>query len=156
MRAARAMTNGVRLAATLLAGTCLPAIAAEDPFLVWQGRYTYAWDGGRTAGGSAIVVEHSLTVAPSAKGGRCLIESTGFQTDERLGCRLAGDADAVHVTFASYGDGRLVNRFGVARYTPGEVLFVLTRKGAAITTTWRGFTGGEGQANATGAFFRKR
>jgi hypothetical protein len=42
------------------------------------GHYLYEWNGGQTAGGSAILVRYDLRVGP----GSCTLAMQGFQTDE--------------------------------------------------------------------------
>lgn len=112
-----------------------PAIAQGVPpgLDAWTGHYRYEWQGGRTAGGSGIVVTYDLRV--SAR--NCRLDIAGFQTDEHILCEIGVDATTLWVRFRSYADGKLTNRYNVARYRPGQELFRLKRAGGgAPLTEW--------------------
>jgi hypothetical protein len=108
--------------AALVAG--VPALA-ED--FGWTGRYRYVESAGRTAGGSAVVIEHTLDLAPAT--GVCRLRRHGFQTDETIVCGATLTPGRAAVRFQGYGDGSFRNRFGVERYRRNELLFELERPG---------------------------
>jgi len=120
----------------------------------WQGHYRYEHAPGRTAGGTGIVVTYDLVLLPPDVGDGCVLTVRGFQADETLRCRTRREGRDFAVTFDRYGDGRTVNRYGVAVYKPGQPLFTLA-KGVALATRWQGLKpDGQGVAES-GAYFKK-
>lgn len=109
-----AMKGMAAMAGLMLA---LPALAEPAP----PGHYRYEWEGGRTAGGTGIVVTYDLTIGPRS----CQLTARGFQTNEEIRCEVANTNSATIVRFASYSDGKVVNRYGVAIYKPGQELLRL-------------------------------
>lgn len=132
-----------------LAGT--PAGSAPDVLGGWAGTYEYAADSGRTAGSSAVVVVHTLRLAPAA-GRPCRLTSAGFQTDTTILCDVTGSAQEITVAFRSYGDGRAVNAYGVAVYRPGQPLLRLRRLDRRLETEMLGL---DADGPRTGALFAK-
>lgn len=104
-----------------------PAFAQSVP----PGHYRYEWEGGRTAGGTGIVVTYDLTLGPRS----CQLTAQGFQTNEQIRCEVANTAQATIVRFVSYGDGKVVNRYGVAVYKPGQELLRLRANGRGAPLT---------------------
>lgn len=112
-------------------------LAGRDLGAIWSGGYTYTYDGGRTAGGSAILVEYRLGIAADPKGKACRLDIEGFQTNQTLLCRLSGSESDATVRFESYGDGSTVNAHGVKEYEVGEGLIALRRTSdGRIVTDW--------------------
>ncbi|GEL40433.1 hypothetical protein MEX01_10240 [Methylorubrum extorquens] len=159
----RTTTISARLAVlALLASLPVPAgaqdraggPAQEGAPKDWQGRYRYEHAAGRTVGGTGIVVNYDLVLLPPDVGDGCVLTVRGFQSDERLRCRTRREGQDLAVTFDRYGDGRTVNRYGVAVYKPGQPLFTLA-KGGALVTRWQGLKpDGQGVADR-GAYFKK-
>jgi hypothetical protein len=132
------------------------AIAAAWPLSAqpgWSGTYVFDADLGRDAvgRGNAIGVEHRLII-----GGRdgCRLMATGFQSDEDIRCTARAGRDGLRVAFKSHGDGSVRNRYGVAQYRPGAVLFTLSRAGRGIVTTWGSYRP-DGAVKPSGAYFRR-
>lgn len=152
---ARALHTALILSASFIAlGTTVSGQAPAQP---WAGHYAFVHDGGRTAGGSPIVVTYRLDIA-SGRGNRdCLLRIEGFQTDETIVCKLDGDATSVAVKFHTYGDGRLVNAYGTKLYEIGTTLFALRRTGPVVLTEWQAL-GPDGVRRGTAgtAFERQR
>ena len=120
----------------------------------WQGRYRYEHAAGHTAGGTGIVVTYDLVLLPPDVSDGCVLTVRGFQSDETLRCRTRREGQDLAVTFDRYGDGRTVNRYGVAVYKPGQPLFTLA-KGGALATRWQGLKpDGQGVADR-GAYFER-
>ncbi|MEQ4598423.1 MAG: DUF5991 domain-containing protein [Methylobacteriaceae bacterium] len=120
----------------------------------WQGRYRYEHAAGRTAGGTDIVVTYDLVLLPPDVSDGCVLTVRGFQADETLRCRTRREGQDLALTFDRYGDGRTVNRYGVAVYKPGQPLFTLAT-GGALVTRWQGLKpDGQGVAES-GATFKK-
>lgn len=111
--------------------------AGKDLGAIWSGGYTYTYDGGRTAGGSPILVEYRLGIAADPKGKACRLDIEGFQTNQTLLCRLSGSESDATVRFESYGDGSTVNVHGVKEYEVGEGLIALSRTAdGRVVTEW--------------------
>jgi hypothetical protein len=112
-----------------IAGLMVAAPALAQP--VPPGHYRYEWSGGHTAGGSGIVVTYDLTLGPRS----CQLSAQGFQTNEQIRCEVANTAQATVVRFLSYADGKVVNRYGVAIYKPGQELLRLRAQGQGAPLT---------------------
>jgi hypothetical protein len=117
----------------------------------WDGVYAYTHDGGRTAGGSPILVTWRLTL----KGDLCAFHGEGFQTLETFRCDLRATPGGVEVRFLRYPPPSTGNRFGVEVYKPGASLFVLTRSNGRLLTRWTGFAPDEGVIRTPAPFFRR-
>ena len=147
--------TGAALAAGLLTGAALAAGGGEG----WLGRYRWEAEGGRTAGGTGIVVTYDLAIGPAGARGGCVLTAQGFQTDERILCKAEAGARSLTVAFHSYADGRTLNRFGVAVHKPGEPLFTLTREATTgaggLTTRLQGLRPLNEDAPVSGGFFAR-
>ncbi|GEO97701.1 DUF5991 domain-containing protein [Methylobacterium haplocladii] len=132
--------GSVVIALAALVGFAPQAGAQNGAPPSWKGGYRYAFDGGKTAGGSAIAVTCDLVIVPGAARGGCLLSVSGFQSDKRIVCHATGDARSVDVAFHGYEDGKIVNRYGVAVYKPGQTLLTLKRdENGELQTKWDGF-----------------
>ena len=127
------------------------ALAAPSPTATWDGVYAYTYDGGRTAGGSPILVTWRLTL----KDGACTFHGEGFQTLETFSCSAQAAPDALTVRFLRYPPPAKGNRFGVETYKPGAPLFTLSRSNGRLLTRWTGFVPDEGATRTPAPFFRK-
>jgi len=112
-----------------------PAMADAAPG-GWNGRFHYVFDGGRTVGGSGIVVSYTLVLSP----GSCRFTARGFQTDEDIVCTARATPGKLAVAFRRYGDGGTTDRYGNAVYAVGDTLFALERRGGRVITRWKGYT----------------
>ena len=121
------------LAVALSAGLSAAAFAASP----WEGTYTFEQPIGPGAGGLQLFVNHTLIIGGPTG---CTIVAQGYQTDEQIRCKAVPNGDKLDVSFVSYGDGKLVNRFGTKIYEPNQKLFVVGRKGNAYTTEWAGYS----------------
>ena len=134
-----------RIGITIFAGAALVlgtvGVGAQSGAApTWKGCYRYEFDGGRTVGGSAIAITYNLAIVPGAARGGCLLSESGFQSDERIVCHASGDAKALEVSFHRYEDGKTTNKYSVAVYKPGQILFTLERgEGSPMLTRWDGF-----------------
>jgi hypothetical protein len=123
--ASRIATGGMAVLVGL--APAWPAGAESVPL----GHYRYEWDGGRTAGGTGIVITYDLTIGPRS----CQLTALGFQTHEEIRCEVANANGATTVRFVSYSDGKVVNRYGVAVYKPGQELLRLRAGSAGVLLT---------------------
>ena len=94
---------------------------------VWQGEYSYYASGGQTAGGSQIMMDITLKIDKQGAKESCELNADGYQTYDRILCTTAMNKNQLTLQFKSYADGRLVNKYDVARYKVGETLFLLEK-----------------------------
>ncbi|WP_156653222.1 DUF5991 domain-containing protein [Methylobacterium sp. Leaf111] len=140
----------------LVAGLMAASAAPEVPG-AWAGRYLYEHDGGRTVGGSPIVVTYDLDIAPGRGNRDCLLRIEGFQTDETIVCKASGTDERLSVAFHTFGDGRTVNAYGTRLYEVGTNLFEMRRGGDAVLTQWRALNpSGAGSAAPAGTYFTRK
>lgn len=148
----KTVTSWTATALAAIAGltTATPAVSKAVGPDAWSGRYVYEYDGGQTAGGSGIAVTHVLTL----KKGSCRLEAEGFQTDETIVCRTKVDRTGLIVTFAGYPGGGTRNKYGVAQYRAGAVLFSMRRTAKGIVTSWRDYSPVDEGQPRVGRYFR--
>lgn len=113
-------------------GLSSAALAAQP----WDGTYVYEQALGPGAGGTQNFVTHTLTV--SGPDG-CRLAAQGFQTDETIRCKAMPDGDRLVVSFVSFGNGKVENKYGVKLYSPGQPLFVIAKAPNGLVTTWQGY-----------------
>lgn len=111
----------------LAVGLMIAACTANETVGPWDGEYQFAGLGGKTGGGSPIMMEIILTINKSGSNEYCKLHMQGFQKDEIIFCLLTGSDNKLEVKFKTYGDGRVLNAYDVERYKVGEVLFVLEK-----------------------------
>jgi hypothetical protein len=109
------------LSVFMLATACM----ASSTDNVWHGEYSYSASGGQTAGGSQIMLEITLKIEPQGTKEVCELTLEGYQKDETILCTTAIDNSRLALQFKSYADGRVVNKYDVAKYKVGETLFSL-------------------------------
>lgn len=129
------------------------SVAAAQPAPNWNGAYAYSEPAGRDAGGAgpAAFVEHRLIVGANG----CRLTAKGYQTDSEIRCKATPSAGRLDVSFLSFGDGKVENKYGVKLYSVGQPLFSIARKGAALTTTWQGYSKALVAPRPAGAYFKK-
>jgi hypothetical protein len=111
------------------------AHAASNVVTEWQGTYVYHGNGGKTVGGSPVLLDIALTITRS---GDCRLTREGFQRDDELICFISKNNKGIDVLFKSYPDGKIENEYGVTVYKLGVRLFSLfpgIKKGE-LTTEW--------------------
>jgi len=106
----------------------------------WKGSYFFAENGGRNAGGTAILITHELNVFDSGDGGLAAsIESNGYQTSRDLICTAKVEGAKLMIYFQNYGENNMFEP-----YEQGDLLLTLERKGekgkTSILTYWGKFT----------------
>lgn len=110
---------------------CFTAIKAQTD---WTGAYQFEEDGGKTAGGSAININHILEVRESAEGLMATLKSNGFQTSVDLICTVKAENNKLFIYFAGYGEDNVFEK-----YTEGGLLLTLEKKDDKILTFWGKF-----------------
>ncbi len=123
-----------------------PIAHAAQP---WDGTYVYEQALGPGAGGTQNFVTHTLTVS-GPEG--CRVVAQGFQTDETIRCKAMPDGNRLLVTFVSFGNGKVENKYGVKLYSPGQPLFVISQAPNGLVTTWQGYSKAAGDGASSAAF----
>ena len=122
-------------AAVILALVPIAICAQAD----WKGSYTFHENGGRNAGGTAILITHELDIIDGAEGLAATLESNGYQTSAELICTAKVEGTKLKIFFEGYGENNMFEP-----YTQGDLLLTLERKiekGKTVTLThWGKFT----------------
>lgn len=105
----------------------------------WKGSYYFGEDGGKNAGGIAVLISHELDIFDGAEGLAATIQSNGYQTSADLVCSAKAVGTKLMIYFESYGENNMFEP-----YKPGDLLFTLERKTekgkTVILTHWGKFT----------------
>jgi hypothetical protein len=105
----------------------------------WKGSYYFGEDGGKTAGGTGIFIEHRLEIFDGDNELAATLQSNGYQTSADLICTAKVDAAKLMIYFQSYGEDNMFEK-----YKPGDLLLTLERKTekgkTVILTYWGKFT----------------
>ena len=104
----------------------------------WTGAYEFEEDGGKTAGGTQVYVNHRLEIRETDDGYAAFLKSNGFQTSIDLICTAKAEGGKLLIYFADYGED---NAFEA--YKEGDLLLTLEMKTAKnkteILTYWNKF-----------------
>lgn len=126
----------------------------------WVGEYSYFESAGTTVGGSPIMMNIKLTIKNDDPKSKCILEASGYQTDETLYCTASATNNTLTLFFKSFDTGSTTNEFDVEPYKAGEKLFTLERKSISgkqdkFIPTWASYLPfGDGEAKA-GEYFEK-
>ena len=130
----RKITRIVQLAALSLFLSAI-ALAQSD----WTGSYEFHENGGKTAGGTAILISHELNVIDSGDGLTATIQSNGYQTSADLVCTAKVEGLKLLIYFQNYGEDNMFEP-----YQQGDLLLTLERKPGkgkpVVLTHWGKFT----------------
>lgn len=123
-------------AAALVAGVALGgASRAEAPD--WKGSYSYTEDGGRNAGGAAVIVTHEIAVTREGAQYKAEITANGYQTQTHLFALGTVTGSKLQLRFERDGAEQMFK----GRYKPGALLLELERGGGKrIVTHWGAYT----------------
>lgn len=114
---------------------CIAANAQSD----WVGKYDFAEDGGKTAGGTAVFISHQLDITETDDGLIARITSAGYQTSIDLNCTAKVQGNKLLIYFDSYGEDNMFEK-----YAQGDLLLTLEKKAVKgkeqILTYWSKFT----------------
>lgn len=126
-----------RLSVSLCLLLLLAGLAAAQSD--WVGTYTFDEDGGRTAGGTAIFINHELTVMETDDGLIATLQSNGYQTSKDLNCKARANGGKLEIYFDSYGENNIFES-----YDKGDLLLTLERRAVKgkteLLTFWGKFT----------------
>ena len=101
----------------------------------WKGSYVFTENGGKNAGGSAIIVTHQIDVFEGDDGLAASIQSNGYQTSADLVCSVKVVGTKLMIYFESYGENNMFEP-----YNQGDLLLTLERKGKQLLTHWGKFS----------------
>ena len=119
-------------------GWLLAAAAAEKPSSPdWQGRYSYTEDGGKNAGGAAVIVTHEIAVTRDGTQYKAEIVANGYQTQTHMFAQGMATGNKLQLRFERDGAEQMFKD----RYKPGALLLELERgSGTRILTHWGAYT----------------
>ena len=132
-----AMTKTARLMRAAVLSALLPiAIAGQ---LDWKGSYAFHENGGRNAGGTAVLIAHEMEIFEGGDGLAVTLESNGYQTSAELVCMAKVEGTKLLIYFQSYGENNMFQP-----YEQGDLLLTLERKPekgkTVLLTHWGKFT----------------
>ena len=111
------------------------AARAEAPD--WAGTYSYTESGGRTAGGTGIVITHEIAVTRAGGQYKAEITANGYQTQTRIFALGAATGNKLQLRFEKDGAEQMFE----GRYRPGALLLELERGGGRrLLTHWGAYT----------------
>ncbi len=103
----------------------------------WTGSYSYTEQGGRTAGGTGIVVTHEISVKREGGQYRAEIGASGYQTQVQIFALATVAGNKLQLRFERDGDDQMFK----GRYQPGALLLELERSsGGRLLTHWGAYT----------------
>ena len=137
------------LALMIFAGTAIAE--APDP---WSGTYTYSKYGGRTAGGTGIVVTHEIAVTRADGRYRAEITANGFQTQRHL--FATGEVVGTRLKLSLEREGG--EHMWKGQIRPGALLLEFERRtGRGVYTHWHAYTPATQERYANpGNYFRRQ
>lgn len=111
---------------------------AERDESFWVGDYSFVEDGGKTAGGTRIIVIHSLAIHKEAGKLIAEIASQGYQTSRQVVGEVRVTGNVARIYFKSYGEGNMYES-----HREGDLLLTfkrVTQRGRTrILTYWNAF-----------------
>lgn len=135
MTTRRSVVRASLLAALGIAALAAPASAESRD--AWPGTYSYTENGGRTAGGTAIVVTHEISVARDGAGYSAEITANGYQTQVQIVARGSVVGNRLLLRFFRDGEEQVFK----GRYQEGALLLELERPvRGGLLTHWHAYT----------------
>lgn len=120
----------------IVLGFASVSISAQNE---WTGRYEFGEDGGKTADGTVIFVQHELEIVEGDDGLIAFLKSNGYQTSKDLICTTKITGGRLNIYFESYGEDNIFES-----YEPRDLLLTLERKTekgkSVLLTHWGKFT----------------
>ena len=124
-------------AAAAIAAVGFASIARAEKAPDWTGTYSYTESGGRTAGGTGIVVTHEIAVTRAGGQYKAEITANGYQTQTQIAALGTATGNKLQLRFEKDGAEQMFK----GRYRPGALLLELERSGARrLLTHWGAYT----------------
>jgi len=135
------------IAALAVVFICSAAVLAQSP---WIGVYEFVEDGGKTAGGTGIVISHEIQIMNSDNGLVATIKSNGYQTSVDILCLVKVAGSKASLFFEGYGDDNMFES-----YSKGQLVLSLEQeKGkSTILTHWGAFKPSVAKNEKTGKVY---
>ena len=145
--------KSLRFAAALIAALAFAGAARAESAPDWSGTYSYTESGGRTAGGTGIVVTHEIAVTRDGGQYRAEITANGYQTQVQIFALGTVLGNKLQLRFDKDGEQQMFK----GRYQPGALLLEFERAGARrIVTHWGAYTPATTERfRNPGAYFRR-
>lgn len=142
-----------RIAALAMLALAAGAATAEAPD-PWSGTYIYSEYGGRTAGGTGIVVTHEIAVKREGGRYRAEITANGFQTARHL--FAIGEVAGARLKLSLEREGE--EHMFKGRLQPGALLLEFERRtGRGVYTHWHAYAPATRERYANpGNYFRRQ
>jgi len=131
----------------------------------WEGTYTFLENGGRTAGGTSILIEHKITIYRVSDRLMAKIDADGYQTAVAIACETAVSKRRIDLLYKNRREGdtssqKFDSTGGVRdRYRRGELLLTLEKplssRSSRVTTYWVGYQPVEMRSKNGRFYFRK-
>ncbi|MGO4580722.1 DUF5991 domain-containing protein [Cupriavidus sp. 2TAF22] len=80
-----------------------------------------------------IITDIIISIDP---GGKCDISWQGFQQDQKIMCTTKAIGNKINILFFKFSDGKTINQYGVAPYSPHECLLSLHKDDGDLVTKW--------------------
>lgn len=137
------------IAALAFVFICSAAIFAQSP---WIGVYEFVEDGGKTAGGTGIVISHEIQIMNSDDGLVATLKSNGYQTSVDILCLVKVTGSKATLFFEGYGDDNMFES-----YAKGQLVLSMEEKQekgkSTILTHWGKFTPSVAKNEKTGKVY---
>lgn len=133
-------------------------------YSTWEGTYTFVEKGGRTAGGTTIVIEHKIRIYRVANHLLADIDANGFQTSVALTCDTSTSGNRINLYYQKRREGDSSSRTIDLqaqikdRYRAGQLLLTLEKSvlpAKKILTYWHGYQPVEIRPRNGKVYFRK-
>lgn len=127
----RKLSTILQIAAVLFVAATVASAQAN-----WKGSYAFTENGGKNAGGAAIIITHQIDVFEGGDGLAASIQSQGYQTSAELNCSAKVQGSKLLIYFESYGENNMFEP-----YNQGDLLLTLERKEKGVVLThWGKFS----------------
>jgi|ERR1700730_6150829 len=131
----------------------------------WEGTYTFSENGGKTASGTSILIEHKVTIYRVSDRLMANIDADGYQTAVAINCDTAVSGRRIDLLYKNRREVDMSSQeFDSAggirdRYRRGELLLTLEKplssRSSRITTYWVGYQPVEIRSKNGRVYFRK-
>lgn len=137
-----------------IGGTTGTNIRPSSDQTSWKGTYIFQEGGGRSAGGTGMIVEHTITIYLRGSALIADIDAAGYQTSISLRCDARIEGNRISFYFNSYREDNVM-----ASYNKGELLLALEKSTSSrkskISTYWFAYKPVFAHAKNGRVYFRK-
>lgn len=139
-------------------------VTQKADYGTWEGTYRFVEKGGRTTGGTSIVVEHKMKIYRVANHLFADIDADGFQTSVALTCKTSVSGNRINLYYQKRREGDTSSQTIDLqarikdRYRASQLLLTLEKSvlpGMKILTYWHGYQPVEIRPRNGKVYFRK-